>query len=155
MIHFSKVIVISLTLILSLVANAGPLSKNRVEKFIDSFDTAIVGNDFRGIANAFSDNASITTNVRYSGQEALVTQTKKEYLIDVKKSWGHVSDYQLKRLDMEIEILGQRAFVSAKLKEKALVDGRYLFFNSTEELILKVVDDNIVIIKRVNVGQMM
>ena len=140
-----------ITIALSWAANSAAtnLSEDEVKSFLAALSQSTSSLEVSAIANAFSDDAQITINISFQGQQQALTPSKAEYINMLKQSWSLYKDYQYQRSNQKINMADNQAIVIADIRESMNIDGQVILGSSQEEVIIKSVNGQLQVIQMI------
>lgn len=123
----------------SLTANAAELTKQAVERLIEQVESAAQSQNAHPIAEVLSDHVEIRLNINTQGQQQALSPTKQEYIDLLAQGWSLNSNYEYRRLKTDIKITGNKATISAVVKESMEIQGQAFSVTSTEKVIVELI----------------
>lgn len=121
------------------VTFAAELTEEKVNKLIAKVDNAAVSLDAIELAKLLSDNVSITMNISMQGKMQVMKPTKQQYLSMLQQGWSMYKNYKYSKSNVKIKIEGNKALVTADVKESMTVQGQSISGESKEEITIELV----------------
>ena len=120
----TRVICLFLSLVVVPAAYAAEMTEEMVKQTISRVDNAVNDLNARALAKELSDNVSITMNINMQGQKQVMKPSKQEYISMLAKGWAQYKNYKYSRTNMSIKIKGNKAYISADIKESMTMQGK-------------------------------
>lgn len=128
------------SLLISSISYAADISEKDVKSVMSKVDNAITTLNVKEVANALSDNVTITMNISVQGKTQVMKPSKSEYIAMLQQGWSMYKDYKYNRSNVKINIKGSKAYVSADVSESMTVQGKTISGNSKEKMIVEVIN---------------
>jgi len=126
--------------VISCSSPSNDLTEEIVRSVVIDMERANENRDLDGISEALSDDVTIVLNINMRGQKQVLRPSKQEYISMLKESWSVVKNYRYSRSNLEIDIKGNRAFVTADVSESMTVQGRRISTEMREEATIEMVN---------------
>lgn len=140
-----KLSLLLIGLLLSTVSISAELTKESVANLLNTVDQAANDHNAGAIAGVMADDVKIVMNVEFQGQTQVAKPSKNEYLSLLEQGWAQVSNYNYSKSDVNIEVEGSKAFVSATVHESMTIQGQDIAASSKEEAIVELVGGKLLI----------
>ena len=121
-------------------SHGGDLTENAVMQVIARIDKAVNEQNTAALAKDLSDDVFIKMNISIKGRKQAMTASKRHYLSMLDQSWAQYSNYSYSRSNVEIDITGNKAIVSAVVKESMTFKGKNISGTSKEEVTIELVN---------------
>ncbi len=129
------------------VAQAQGLTESSVKKWVQQIEQAINEKNVNAIAEAISDDASITMKASFLGEDQILQPTKYEYLMMLQQSWAKTTGYSYQRENLKINIKNNQAHVSVQVTEEVELMGEKVTGKTNEKFIVEERADGFRIVK--------
>jgi hypothetical protein len=120
---------------------AADLTRASVDALIAKVDTSANKLDAEGIAKTMSDNVEIVMNISAQGQNQVVKPSKQEYIDLLKQGWAATQNYKYTRTNMKVALNGNKAVVTADIKESMTIQGQTIAGTTKEETTIELVNN--------------
>ncbi len=121
-------------------ASAADLSEQAVKQVIASFDAANAAKNGQQIVSLMVDDVELTLHIDAQGQQQVIELTKPEYAALLQQSWDMAANYQYSRSNLAIQMQGNKALVTADIKESMTVQGQNISALTKTETVVESVD---------------
>ena len=119
---------------------AADITEENVNALMSKIDNAIVSLNVDEVSKTLSDSVTITMNISMQGKTQVLRPSKKEYMAMLQQGWSMYTNYKYNRSNVKINIQGNKALVSADVKESMTVQGQNITGKSKEEITLEVIN---------------
>lgn len=139
MLNFIKIMFLFIFLVMT-TAHAADITKEDVMQVIAKIDSAIDSENAKALGNELSEDVDITLNFIEQGEEKVMKLSKEDYLLLLEQGWSQFSDYSYRRSDLKIDLQGAKAFVTATVHEKMIIQEQEYSGKSHEETTIELID---------------
>jgi len=136
----SSVFGVVVGVMLSVFAFAQDLNREQVMDVVNRVDAAAEVRDAAAVGDALATDVKITINVDYMGQPQVMHATKNEYVAMLREGWAMYSEYKFEKSNLNIELEGSKAYVTADVYETMVLQGHRLTGTTKENAVIELVD---------------
>ena len=116
------------------------LTEELVRSVISKLDDATESRDATVISDALSEDASIVITINMEGQTQVFKPSKQEYIVMLEEGWAAASNYEYKRTNLKIKMEGDKAMITAIIRESMSVRGRKLNTRTHERVTMELIN---------------
>ena len=149
-----KLCFITMFMFSSSILHAANLTQGMVDKVINDMDSAASSLNVNAVAALLDDNVEIVMNIEMQGQKHVMKPAKQEYIAMLQQGWSAYKDYEYSRSDVSTQLKGNKAVVSATVKESMNVQGQQVSGESKEEVTIELVGNKALVTKVVGYTKM-
>lgn len=145
---------IAICIMASATVSATGLSEKTVMALIEKVDNAATTLNTSAVSDAMSNNAVIVMNIKMQGKEHVMKPTKNEYIAMLQQGWSTYENYKYSKSNVVVKMQGDKAFVTADVKETMTVQGKSVTGESKEEVTIELINGKPLITKIVGYTSM-
>ena len=108
----------------SIQAMAQGVSRADAEALLTQLDRAVAARDTDAITAVLSEQVAIDATIRMGGQTQRFTFGKVDYVQSLEEGWAQVTEYAYRRDNQTIEVIGDKAVVTADVSESTKILGQ-------------------------------
>ena len=136
---------ILISVVISNISFAAELTKESVNQLLNTVEQAAKKHNSDAIGEVLADNVMITMNIEIQGQTQVAKVNKGQYLSMLEQGWAQVSNYDYSKSDVEIELDGDKAYITANVNESMTVQGHDVSTSSHEEAVVELVNGKVMV----------
>ena len=123
------------------------LTEELVRSVISALDDATENKDATIFSDALSDDVKIIITINFQGQSQVVRPSKQEYIVMLEEGWAAASNYEYARTNLKIDMQGNKALITAIIRESMTVRGRNMNTRTFERVTMELIDGKPLITK--------
>lgn len=135
-----RLVLSSFVIVVTTSAFAADLTEQSVKQVIETFDRANKAKNAGQIVSLMTDDVELTLHIDAQGQQQVIELTKPEYAALLQQSWDMASNYQYSRSNLAIKMDGNKARVTADIKESMTVQGQSVSAVTKTETVVESID---------------
>ena len=147
LVRVSFLVFISFATVISCSSSYDSLTGEIVRGVISELDAATENMDADPFSDALSDDVKIVITINMQGQSQVIRPSKKEYIVMLEEGWAAASNYEYTRSNLKIDMQGNKALVTAIIRESMTVRGRNLNTRTFEKVTMELIDGKLLITK--------
>ena len=140
-------VIISFATLVSCSSSYDSLTEEIVRGVISELDSATENMDADPFSDALSDDVKIVITINMQGQSQVIRPSKKEYIVMLEEGWTEASNYEYTRTNLKIDIQGNKAFITAIIRESMTVRGRNMNARTHEKVTMELINGKPLITK--------
>ncbi len=147
LVRVSFLVFISFATVISCSSSYDSLTEELVRSVISELDDATENMDANVFSDALSDDVKIVITINFQGQSQVIRPSKQEYIVMLEEGWAEASNYEYTRSNLKIDMQGNKALVTAIIRESMTVRGRNMNTRTFEKVTMKLIDGKPLITK--------
>ncbi len=133
-------VIISFATVISCSSSYDSLTEEIVRGVISELDAATENMDADPFSDALSDDVKIVITINFQGQSQVISPSKQEYIVMLEEGWAEASNYEYTRSNLKIDMQGNKALVTAIIRESMTVRGRNMNTRTFEKVTMELID---------------
>lgn len=129
--------VLPLMLMVLLPVSAQTVTEVEVQALIARMQQAALRRDVDAIGRDLHDEVKISGSLTAGGERQFFQYSKQEYLQDLRITWAQLIDYRSERSHQRIRMSGDRAIVTADVRDTMVVQDGTIEIHAKETLTLE------------------
>jgi len=134
-------VIISFATLVSCSSSYDSLTEEIVRGVISELDAATENMDADPFSDALSDDVKIVITINMQGQSQVIRPLLLE------EGWAEASNYEYTRTNLKIDIQGDKAFITAIIRESMTVRGRTMNTRTHEKVTMELINGKPLITK--------
>ncbi len=147
LVRVSFLVFISLATVIACSSSYDSLTEELVRSVISELDDATENMDANVFSDALSDDVKIVITMNFRGQSEVIRPSKQEYIVMLEEGWAAASNYEYTRSNLTIDMQGNKALVTAIIRESMTVRGRNMNTRTFEKVTMELIDGKPLITK--------